>query len=128
MWSDKLVSMGMVLYAEGSYFNHSCAPNCGTRTGDGQAVQFVATQDIAEGEEVCIRYIDVDKPTTSRRSELQSHYHFTCMCSLCSAASSEASPARTKHSHHPARPGKSGKKGKKEKKGQKKSQRATGGT
>lgn len=119
MWSDKLVSMGMVLYAEGSYFNHSCAPNCGTRTGEGQAVQFVATHDIPAGDEVCIRYIDVDKPTTSRRSELLSHYHFTCMCPLCcadsssSSSSASSSSAKTKHSHHPARPGKVGKKGKK---------------
>jgi hypothetical protein len=112
MWSDKLVSMGMVLYAEGSYFNHSCVPNCGTRTGDGQAVQFVATHDIPPGDEVCIRYIDVDKPTTSRRSELLSHYHFTCMCALCTAepTSSSSSSMTTKHSHHPTRPGKVGKK------------------
>lgn len=127
MWSDKLVSMGMVLYAEGSYFNHSCAPNCGTRTGEGQAVHFITTHDVAEGEEVCIRYIDVEKPTSARRSELLSHYHFTCMCPLCTSSDASASSSngkggqRTKYSHHPTRPGKSGKqKGRKDKKTKKK--------
>jgi len=108
MWSDKLVSMGMVLYIQGSYFNHSCTPNCGTRTMEGQAVQFVATSGIAQGEEICIRYIDVNKPASSRRSELQSHYHFKCECPLCEKETSSPesthhnrkTKGRTKYTHH----------------------------
>lgn len=38
------------------------------------------SQDIPEGTEACISYIDLDLPLHSRRSDLQRFFNFVCSC------------------------------------------------
>lgn len=80
--SSSARAVGRELFITGSYFNHSCAPNCIIyRRG---AFGFVFTQaDVQTGEELCISYIDLEPPRASRRSELLKFFHFDCECSRC---------------------------------------------
>jgi len=50
---------GVALYYLPSFFNHSCRPNC-SRWAVGDVMGFVANQDIAANQEVCISYIEHD--------------------------------------------------------------------
>lgn len=62
--------------------NHSCDPNCTVvYRPDGQAT-VVALRDIAQDEEICISYIDIDQDFQTRQEELQ-EYQFTCECLRC---------------------------------------------
>ncbi len=42
----------------------------------------IAQKDIAEGEELCIHYIDKDQSLVERMLDLK-HYGFDCDCSRC---------------------------------------------
>ena len=50
---------GVGLYHLPSFFNHSARPNC-TRYAVGDVMFFVSNQDIKEGDEACICYIEHD--------------------------------------------------------------------
>ena len=75
------------LYPELSRMNHSCSPNAMRLSSDRQGgVTVVANQDIDEGDEVCINYMDgADDglPVEQRRKHLMQQYHFHCSCKLC---------------------------------------------
>ncbi|KAG7382711.1 hypothetical protein PHYPSEUDO_004402 [Phytophthora pseudosyringae] len=62
---------GTALFSGICTMNHSCDPNCTVLyTKDGAAHVF-AVQDIAEGEELCISYIDVDQEVDEREECLR---------------------------------------------------------
>jgi hypothetical protein len=60
--------VGVLLYPAASYFNHSCAANV-RAVQAGPTLSLVAARDIAAGEELCIGYIDCNKPAQARRSD-----------------------------------------------------------
>lgn len=73
---------GTALFSGICTMNHSCDPNCTVLyTKDGAAHVF-AVQDIAEGEELCISYIDVDQEVNEREECLR-EYQFVCHCPRC---------------------------------------------
>ncbi|RLN93127.1 hypothetical protein BBJ28_00018041 [Nothophytophthora sp. Chile5] len=62
---------GTALFSGICTMNHSCDPNCTVLyTKDGAAHVF-AVQDIAEGDELCISYIDVDQDVNERQECLR---------------------------------------------------------
>jgi hypothetical protein len=78
--------LGMAMFRSASYFNHSCAPNCGYHfriDEAGSTIFMVAERDIAVGEEVMISYIEHTEPLAERKMQLM-QYGFTCRCSKCS--------------------------------------------
>ncbi|CAI5721159.1 unnamed protein product [Hyaloperonospora brassicae] len=73
---------GTALFSGICTMNHSCDPNCTVLyTKDGAAHVF-AVQDIAEGDELCISYIDVDQDVDEREEHLR-EYQFICHCTRC---------------------------------------------
>uniref|UniRef100_A0AAV1T611 SET domain-containing protein n=1 Tax=Peronospora matthiolae TaxID=2874970 RepID=A0AAV1T611_9STRA len=73
---------GTALFSGICTMNHSCDPNCTVLyTKDGAAHVF-AVQDVAEGEELCISYIDVDQDVDEREEYLR-EYQFVCHCARC---------------------------------------------
>ncbi|KAH7459541.1 Histone-lysine N-methyltransferase ATXR2 [Phytophthora ramorum] len=73
---------GTALFSGICTMNHSCDPNCTVLyTKDGAAHVF-AVQDITEGEELCISYIDVDQEV-DERAECLREYQFACHCTRC---------------------------------------------
>ena len=46
-------------------------------------MQVTAETELARGEELCISYIDVNRPRAARRAELRNCYCFECGCSRC---------------------------------------------
>ena len=77
-----LKSIGRSLYPSASYFNHSCEPNCEVFE-TGSILQVCAKEDIAEGDEVTISYIDTQQRLRDRRLALQDTYFFHCQCTRC---------------------------------------------
>jgi SET and MYND domain-containing protein len=68
-----------------SCFNHSCAPNVLVACGDSaRSVAFVAGDDVAPGEELCISYVDTESSGEERRHLLLHKYGFRCPCVRCS--------------------------------------------
>lgn len=76
--------IGRALYPAASYFNHSCRPNAEV-VQKGHYLYVRALCSIAAGEEVCISYIDADRPTRERRALLHEQYYFHCICDRCQA-------------------------------------------
>ena len=68
-----------------SFFNHSCQYNAAIQVAIGLQFTAVATRDIAEGEEVCICYVDASQPGEVRRAELRRVFWFDCTCPKCAA-------------------------------------------
>lgn len=69
-----------------SCFNHSCAPNVLVACGDSaRRVAFIARNDVASGEELCISYVDTESAGEDRRHLLLHKYGFRCSCVRCSA-------------------------------------------
>ncbi|CAN6599585.1 potential protein lysine methyltransferase Set6p [Trichomonascus vanleenenianus] len=77
--------LGSAIFAQGSFFNHSCEPNV-LKERIGSAMHFTALRDIAPDEQLCISYgmfkqLDV----TKRIDELLRQWHFECRCDKCVA-------------------------------------------
>ena len=70
------------MYIPASLFNHACSPNCEIDAGHGW-LEVVTLRDVAEGEELSISYIDVNRPSSARQKYLQKFYKFDCKCPLC---------------------------------------------
>ncbi|EGD80817.1 hypothetical protein PTSG_01403 [Salpingoeca rosetta] len=81
-------------YLRMAFCNHSCRPNAcqyidpnSTRARlNSPSIVLRAVSDIAEGEEVCISYIELMDTTPERREALQELYYFTCQCPRCERA------------------------------------------
>ncbi|KAI0628548.1 SET domain-containing protein [Trametes polyzona] len=64
--------------------NHSCWPNVGREWDeDAQLMTFRALRDIAEGDELCLNYVDVVGTKAQRAEELQRLFGFECTCEAC---------------------------------------------
>ena len=91
--------LATALFVHGSLFNHSCAPNvelqqplypsdaltaapgsAGMRVG-----VWLATRDVAAGEELCNAYTDVSVGVKQRSEYLEWAYGFVCRCERCEA-------------------------------------------
>ncbi|KAI0355860.1 SET domain-containing protein [Trametes cingulata] len=64
--------------------NHSCRPNVARSWDEGaQQMTFRALRDIAEGEELCMNYVDVLGTKAQRVEELKNAFGFDCVCEAC---------------------------------------------
>lgn len=81
----KLCSHDDGLHHFGSFYNHSCAPNCEVRGAHDLHVH--ATRDIAAGEELCISYLgeELDYPATVRRLFVEKGWGALCGCERCAS-------------------------------------------
>ena len=62
--------------------NHSCEPNAFYLFNQPRTI-LRASQRIAKGEEIFIRYCDVHNPSKVRQAELRKSYFFECGCKKC---------------------------------------------
>jgi len=81
-------SNGSAIYAYGSMFNHSCAPNVNVAWPErNHLVEFVANENIKQGEQLTIAYIDLNEDwsldVAKRRAQLEEAYGFVCECPRC---------------------------------------------
>ncbi|KAM7535609.1 hypothetical protein Aperf_G00000092973 [Anoplocephala perfoliata] len=74
--------IGVALYRRSAKFDHSCIPNA-IVTFLGKEIRIIASEDIPDASEVRISYLDLLRPTSVRREELQNRYFFLCDCSRC---------------------------------------------
>lgn len=73
---------GFGVYASASYFNHSCDPNI-EKVRLGRSYKFIASKDIALGEELCISYGIRNTDTVEQRRSCLSEWFFNCGCQRC---------------------------------------------
>jgi len=80
----KNVLVGVGVYPQASYFNHSCHPGT-SRFNIGKKMILKALVPREVGEEVCDNYGQVFyfKSIEERRKELSARYWFKCECSAC---------------------------------------------
>lgn len=77
--------IGRCLYPTSAYFNHSCAPNAEV-IQKGHYLYVRARENIMDGEEICISYVEVSgRSVRDRRAQLAEQYYFHCMCKRCVA-------------------------------------------
>jgi hypothetical protein len=87
IWNSVNRQLGVALYPQSSYFNHSCAPNMGRRNiKKTRVIEFFAARDIEKGEPLCISYIDLKLPAEERKAKLKATYSFDCACVRCNPA------------------------------------------
>ncbi|KAL7268574.1 hypothetical protein RUND412_008797 [Rhizina undulata] len=65
-----------------SLMNHSCEPNA-MMVFDGRGLGVFAVEEIKEGEEVTICYIDANDGYEKRQKDLRETYWFECDCKRC---------------------------------------------
>jgi len=77
--------IGVGVYPQASYFNHSCHPGT-TRYNIGKKLVLKSLTPILPGQEVCENYGQVFylKTKTERQKELSGRYWFNCECIACS--------------------------------------------
>lgn len=46
-------------------------------------MEFYTSRDVAEGEELCINYIDIKDNVAERRRQLLNNWYFDCVCERC---------------------------------------------
>ncbi|KAE8352401.1 hypothetical protein BDV28DRAFT_135211 [Aspergillus coremiiformis] len=82
---DRGEQFGAAVYATAAIANHSCYPNIIHKPDHQGRMVFVASKDIAAGEECCISYFDLTKYSDlkSRRDHLQASFRFVCRCDRC---------------------------------------------
>ncbi|KAJ3974275.1 hypothetical protein EV361DRAFT_662118 [Lentinula raphanica] len=90
---------GQSMLLEVSRFNHSCSPNARYIYHEpSKKERVVALTDIAEGEEICVSYLqsrDVyARPRSERQQVLSSRYRFCCQCPACDDANFETNDRR----------------------------------
>ncbi|KAH9852353.1 SET domain-containing protein [Lenzites betulinus] len=72
------------LFLTAARLNHSCRPNIArVWDQDAQQMTFRALRDVAEGEELCMNYVDVLGTRAQRAEELQTSFGFECVCDVC---------------------------------------------
>ncbi|CAK0886058.1 unnamed protein product [Prorocentrum cordatum] len=67
-----------------SLLNHSCCPNAEVLF-DGPEVILRCLLPLAEGDEVCVSYVDELEDVLARRYSLLEHQGFRCLCPRCQA-------------------------------------------
>ena len=77
-------SAGIGLFPAAARFNHSCRNNCTFRLlREGHHLVVSTTADIAQGDELCVSYVDPLMDGLSRRSRLKRFFGFDCGCGRC---------------------------------------------
>ncbi|XP_048135570.1 histone-lysine N-methyltransferase ASHR1 isoform X3 [Rhodamnia argentea] len=79
---SELRPLGTGLYPVISLINHSCLPNA-VLLFEGRTAVVRAVQQIVQGSEVLISYIETAGSTTTRLKSLREQYHFACACPRC---------------------------------------------
>jgi hypothetical protein len=84
---------GTAMFSITCKMNHSCDANVvivyrGLQWDEPLVAQCIAKRDIAEGEELCISYIDANQPIEVRQRDL-ANYGFSCNCERCRAERGE---------------------------------------
>ncbi|XP_030475693.2 histone-lysine N-methyltransferase ASHR1 [Syzygium oleosum] len=79
---SELRPLGTGLYPVISIINHSCLPNA-VLLFEGRMAVVRAVQQIVQGSEVLISYIETAGSTTTRLKSLREQYHFACACPRC---------------------------------------------
>jgi len=77
--------VGCALSVLMGWHNHDCAPNATAMIATDGAVTITAKEDVKEGDEINISYVDCSQPLDERRKVLQTHYGFECRCAKCIA-------------------------------------------
>ncbi|KAE8363808.1 hypothetical protein BDV27DRAFT_165220 [Aspergillus caelatus] len=82
---DRGEQFGAGVYPTAALANHSCSPNIIHKPDNQSRMVFVASKDIATGEECCISYFDLTKKVElkDRRDHLQGSFRFVCKCDRC---------------------------------------------
>eukprot|EP01018_Ginkgo_biloba_P029122 Gb_19403 [translate_table: standard] len=65
-----------------SMLNHSCRPNC-CFASEGNVMYVRALQEISTDTELCVSYINLYEPRSTRKRELSVTKHFECNCQRC---------------------------------------------
>lgn len=73
---------GFGVYPSASFFNHSCRPNV-SKARHGEMYEYVASEDIAQGTELCISYGIRASDTVCQRRAALAEWFFTCGCLRC---------------------------------------------
>ena len=75
---------GSAVLPAAAMMQHSCAPNTMLMFPEADATfQFVASTDLAAGDELFISYIDETQGVAARQEELRRGYGFDCRCEAC---------------------------------------------
>ncbi|KAM3582254.1 hypothetical protein VKS41_005684 [Umbelopsis sp. WA50703] len=81
---NQLFTIGEGTYPIGSLFNHSCRPNAvALYNGTTQMIRLI--EDVEEGEEITLAYIDVANSRKARKQKLWEKYFFECDCPRCNS-------------------------------------------
>lgn len=87
--------MGLGLFPNLALVNHDCWPNCTVALNHGnqsavnsslhskRRVEVRALENIPEGTELTVSYVDFLNLSSDRQAALQKIYHFTCSCQHC---------------------------------------------
>lgn len=75
--------LGLTVSTTASLLNHSCTPNTAI-TYSGPYLTLRSLSPIPQATELTISYIDTTINTTTRLTDLQTRYFFTCTCPSCS--------------------------------------------
>ncbi|KAJ3271909.1 hypothetical protein HDV01_006123 [Terramyces sp. JEL0728] len=84
--------IGVGMFPMVAMLNHSCAPNAVFVTGgNGMMVVRVVTP-VAEGEEICVSYVDLFAPKWERQGKLLTSKFFWCQCKRCNYQGDSVDP------------------------------------
>lgn len=82
---DERDLLGVAIYPQATFFNHSCLPNVyrAALPGKWGAARFLTTRRVSAGEELTIAYCSVRDSASDRQLFLREHYFFACRCVRC---------------------------------------------
>ncbi|KAI5058228.1 hypothetical protein GOP47_0026398 [Adiantum capillus-veneris] len=78
----ELRPLGVGLYPVISIVNHSCHPNC-ILLFERKKAYVRAIQEIGQGTEITVSYVDLGESTSTRLQNLRKQYFFDCTCARC---------------------------------------------
>jgi SET and MYND domain-containing protein len=89
--------LGIGMFPEACYLNHSCVPNCvyvssfkrNSSDTNQPVLEFRAIRDISPGEEICYSYVDLYQDRKTRNEQLSKAYLFKCACKRCTNPASD---------------------------------------
>ncbi|XP_068191059.1 histone-lysine N-methyltransferase SMYD1-like [Antennarius striatus] len=91
-----LQAIGVGLFPNLSLVNHDCWPNCTIMLNHGnqsavnstlhsqRRIELRAMEEIPEGEELTVSYVDFLNVSADRQKRLKEHFYFECTCKHCS--------------------------------------------
>jgi len=85
-------TVGRALFPVASFFQHDCAPNCKLEQS-GLSISIKAINDIKQGSELTISYVDANLPYAARRAKLKV-LNIECTCLRCESDVVLKAPSR----------------------------------